>query len=181
VTQLIKNLKTAISVLLFTTFALTSVQGVEQSVFPKMSSVDAESLSEKTLILPRDLPGEKTLILIAFARKQQTNIDTWINGMNLKAAKFAWIETPVIDPFYGLFSGFIQRGMRKGIPDAADRERTVTIFTSRADFLKSLGLPDSTDNIYVVVVDRAGNVLAKAEGDYSASKGDSLLEAFVTR
>jgi hypothetical protein len=170
----IKHLKTALAVLLLFCLAFANAQ----STIPKMSTVEAETLSEKALILPRDLPGEKTLILIAFARKQQSNIDTWINGMNLKEAKFAWIETPVIDPFYGFFSGFIQRGMRKGIPDSADRERTVTIFTSRIEFLKSMGLPESTDNIYAVVVDRSGNVLSKAEGDYTAMKAETLLSGF---
>jgi hypothetical protein len=169
----IKHLKTAFAVVLLSYLALANAQPNP----PKMVTVEAETLSEKSLVLPRDLPGEKTLILIAFARKQQTNIDTWINGMNLKEAKFAWIETPVIDPFYGLFSGFIQRGMRKGIPDSTDRERTVTIFTSRVEFLKGLGLSESTDNIYAIVADRAGNVLAKAEGDYSASKAEALLKA----
>jgi hypothetical protein len=173
----IKNLNTVIAVLLLSYMAFVGAQ----SNAPKMSAVEAETLSEKSLVLPRDLPGEKTLILIAFARKQQTNIDTWINGMNLKEAKFAWIETPVIDPFYGLFSGFIQRGMRKGIPDSADRERTVTIFTSRVEFLKSMGLPESTDNIYAVVVDRSGNVLSKAEGDYSATKAETLLLGFTAK
>jgi hypothetical protein len=172
----IKYLKTALAVLLFVNLAFANAQ----PNLPKMSTVEAETLSEKALVLPRDLPSEKTVILIAFARKQQINIDTWINGMNLKEAKFAWIETPVIDPFYGLFSGFIQRGMRKGIPDSADRERTVTIFTSRVEFLKSMGLPESTDSIYAVVVDRAGNVLSKAEGNYSAVKAEALLSAFKT-
>jgi hypothetical protein len=173
----IKILKTVVAVLLLSHLAFVNAQ----SNAPKMSAVEAETLSEKSLVLPRDLPGEKTLILIAFARKQQSNIDTWINGMNLKEAKFAWIETPVIDPFYGFFSGFIQRGMRKGIPDSADRERTVTIFTSRVEFLKSMGLPESTDNIYAVVVDRSGNVLSKAEGDYTASKAETLLSGFKAK
>jgi hypothetical protein len=171
--KIIKILKTAVSVVLLSYLAFTNAQPSA----PKMVTVEAETLSEKSLVLPRDLPGEKTLILIAFARKQQTNVDTWINGMNLKDAKFAWIETPVIDPFYGLFSGFIQRGMRRGIPDSMDRERTVTIFTSRVEFLKSLGLPESTDNIYAIVADRTGSVLAIAEGDYSASKAEALLKA----
>jgi hypothetical protein len=173
----IKHLKTATTAFLLVYLAFANAQ----SNVPKMSTVEAETLSEKSLVLPRDLPGEKTLILIAFARKQQSNVDTWINGMNLKEAKFAWIETPVIDPFYGLFSGFIQRGMRKGIPDSTDRERTVTIFTSRVEFLKSMGLPESTDNIYAVVVDRAGNVFSKAEGDYSSSKAETLLSGLNAR
>jgi hypothetical protein len=154
-----------------------SAQNTPAAAAPKMPVVEAETLNEKSLALPRDLPGEKTLVLIAFSQAQQKNVDTWIDGMNLNAVNFAWIETPVIDPLYGFFSGFIQNGMRKGIPDLKARERTVTIFTKRADFLIAMGLPASTNTIYAVVVDRAGNILARAEGDFAAQKAIGLLAA----
>jgi hypothetical protein len=147
------------------------------SVAPKMPTVEADTLNEKSLMLPRDLPGEKTLVLIAFAESQQKNVDTWIAGLNLNTANFSWIETPVIDPLYSFFSGFIQNGMRKGIPDLQARARTVTIFTKRADFLKAMGLPESTNTIYAIVVDRTGNILARAEGDFASQKASVLLAA----
>jgi hypothetical protein len=143
----------------------------------KMPTIEAETLNEKTLQLPRDLPAEKTLVLMAFSQAQQKNVDTWIAGMNLNNANFEWIETPIIDPLYSFFSSFIQNGMRSGIPDLKARARTVTIFTKRAAFLKAMGLPESTDTIYAAVVDRGGNILARVEGDFTSLKAGVLLAA----
>jgi hypothetical protein len=136
----------------------------------KMPPVKAETLAEREVTLPQDLPGEKTLILMAFEQAQQKNVNTWVAGMNLADNPIPWIETPVIDPKNRLFRAFIQGGMRRGIPEQKDRERTITLFTDRAALMVAMGLPEQFNTIYAVVVDRAGNVLLNLEGDYSAEK-----------
>jgi hypothetical protein len=141
-----------------------------------MPSISAETLSERVLTLPQDLPGEKSLVLMAFEQAQQKNIDSWINGLNLKSGSIAWIETPVIEPKNRLFRAFIQGGMRRGIPEVKDRDRTITLFTPRTAFMSAMGLPAEFNTIYAVVVDRAGNTLAYATGDYSAEKAKNLFD-----
>ena len=81
----------------------------------RMPIIKAETLNEREVTLPQDLPGVKTLVLIAFEREQQKNVDTWVNGLSLKSNPFAWIETPVIDPKNPIFRAFINSGMRRGI------------------------------------------------------------------
>jgi hypothetical protein len=144
-----------------------------------MPTIKAETLNEREVTLPQDLPGEKTLVLIAFEREQQKNVDTWVSGLNLKSNPFAWIETPVIDPKNPIFRAFINNGMRRGIPDTDIREKTITLYTNRAEFVKSMGMNPSTSTITAAVVDRKGAVLAKAEGDYSAEKAAALLAALA--
>ncbi len=68
--------------------------------------------------------------------------------------------------------------MRIGIRDEAMRDRVITLYTERAPFLKAMGLPDSTRSIYVVIVSRAGQVLASVEGDYTSEKAAVLAKAF---
>ncbi len=136
----------------------------------KMPLVKAETLAERQVTLPQDLPAEKTLILMAFEQAQQKNVDTWIAGMNLADNPIPWIETPIIEPKNRLFRAFIQGGMRRGIAEQKARDRTITLFTDRSALMTAMGLPEQFNTIYAVVVDRAGNVLVSLEGDYSAEK-----------
>jgi hypothetical protein len=143
----------------------------------KMPSIKTETLAERELTLPQELPGEKSLVFMAFEREQQKNVDTWINGMKLTDSAIPWIETPVINPQNRFFRAFINGGMRRGITDQKSRERTITLYTDRNALLKAMGLPEITSVIYAVVVDRAGNVLASVEGDFTVEKANSLIAA----
>ncbi len=155
------------SVVSITWSALTFAQPAS----PLMPLVSAETLNERAVSLPADLPGEKTLVLMAFEREQQKQIDTWITGLQLQDnTQIEWIETPVIEPKNALFRAFINRGMRSGIKATPMRERTITLFTDRAALLKSMGLNDGTNTIYAAVVDRKGNVLASVSGAFDDEK-----------
>jgi hypothetical protein len=145
----------------------------------QLPTIDAQNLNERALRLPQDLPAEKTLVLIAFERQQQANLDTWIAGLQLNRSPMPWIETPVIDPKNAFVRGFIDSGMRRGIPDTAARERTITLYTDRAAFSKAMGLRDPFKNVYLAVVERSGRVLLLVEGDYSAEKAKLLLQAMA--
>jgi hypothetical protein len=147
----------------------------------RMPVIKTETLSEREVTLPADLPGEKTLVLIAFERVQQKNIDTWVNGLKLKESALPWIETPVIDPQNAFFRALINGGMRGGIPDTAMREKTITLYTDRNAFIKAMALNSGVKSIYAAVVSRAGQVLTLAEGDYSAEKAEALLAALAVK
>ncbi len=147
----------------------------------RMPTVEAESLSETPMTVPAQLPAERTLVLIAFEREQQTVLNTWVAGLNLTDNKLPWIETPVIGKGYGLIRGFINGGMRRGIQDTALRDRTVTLYTDPVALRKDMGLTGDGKTVWVTVVDRAGQVLARAEGNYSADKAKPLLEALQAK
>jgi hypothetical protein len=147
----------------------------------RMPEVSAETLSERKVILPRDLPGERTLVLIAFVGAQQKNVDTWVAGLDLMKSPIPWIETPVIDKPNALYQSIINGGMRMGIPDPKVRDRTITLYTSRNEFIAAMQFKSGQTTIYAAVVDRKGKVWAAAEGDYSAQKAAPLLAALEIR
>jgi hypothetical protein len=93
----------------------------------QMPTIKAQNLNERDFTLPQDLPGHKTLVLIAFERQQQTNVNTWIDGMKLIGSAYAWVETPVIESKNGFMRAFIDGGMRSGIREVTIREKTVTL------------------------------------------------------
>jgi hypothetical protein len=146
-----------------------------------MPTVNAEALSERKVILPRDLPGERTLVLIAFEREQQKNVDTWVTGLNLTKSSIPWIETPVIDAKNPFVQAMINGGMRTGISDPAMRDRTITLYTSRNQLIEAMKFDSGQSTIYAAVVDRKGKVWATSKGDYSAEKAAPLLAALDTR
>ena len=143
--------------------------------FPRLS---ASSLEGKTMRLPEDFAGDRNLLLIAFQREQQQNVDTWLHEMKRfeLSPGFQYYELPTIDRLNPLYRWFINRGMRRGIPDRNARSRTITLYLDKLSFRKALGLPDER-RIYAVLVDRSGQVVWRAEGDFDEARAASLQKA----
>ena len=64
------------------------------------------------------------------------------------------------------------------VRDEVMRNRIITLYTDRFLFLKSMGLPQKTESIFVAIVTQQGKVLASVEGDYSEEKAALLNVAF---
>ena len=144
-----------------------------EGIFPRMT---ATNLEKQTLSLPEDLAGDHNLLLIAFQREQQKNVDTWLHEMKRfeSLPNFRYYELPTIDRLNPIARWFIDSGMRRGIPDREARARTITLYLDKVAFRKELNLPDET-RVYAVLVDQSGRVLWRAEGDFDESKAASLL------
>ncbi|MEM9989813.1 MAG: hypothetical protein AAF723_09880, partial [Pseudomonadota bacterium] len=98
--------------------------GASERVFPTLTAKD---LNKREVTLPRGLPSDPSIVMLAFYRKQQDDLNTWINGMNLKAEDAPpWVELPVVGWHNRLFSRYIDNGMRSGITATEDRARTIT-------------------------------------------------------
>ena len=145
-----------------------------EDTFPKLT---ASNLEKQTFTLPEDFAGDRNLLLIAFQREQQQNVDTWLRQMKRfeSSPGFQYYELPTIDSLDPLFRTFINSGMRRGIPDRNARARTITLYLDKPSFRKALSLPDE-EHIYAILVDRSGRVLWRAEGDFDEAKGASLQE-----
>ena len=141
--------------------------------FPRMQ---VKNLSDEIRTLPADFPGERTLLLIAFQREQQDNLDDWSARLNLRNPDApAWLELPVIDDPGALLRWFVDVGMKNGIADPFVRSQVFSVYTPRAEFIRHLGLP-GTDQVHLVVADRSGNILCRVSGDWSEQK-EHLLRA----
>ena len=111
--------------------------GSTLGTFPKLT---AANLQKKTLSLPEDFAGERNLLLIAFQRKQQKNVDTWLREMKRfeSTPDFHYYELPTLGKLNPIARWFINRGMRSGIPDPEARARTITLYLDKAEFKKAL-------------------------------------------
>jgi hypothetical protein len=144
---------------------------------PRMPSIKAENLNERVVTLPADLPGERTLVLMAFLREQQPDVNTWIEGMKLVDSKLPWVEVPVVGAGGRLWQGLVNAGMRTGIREESMRERVITLFTDRLALLRALDLPGEGKVVLALVMNRSGEVLAQVQGRHSDDKANLLLAA----
>ncbi|HEX4843788.1 MAG TPA: hypothetical protein VFV57_08950 [Limnobacter sp.] len=142
---------------------------------PRLPTLQAQDLNEKTYTLPTDLPGPHTLVLVAFKREQQALVDTWINGLQLKNPNSAyhWIELPVLENYGGWFQWFVDNGMRRGIQGQYNREKVITVYTNKETFRQSTGIANE-DTIHLLVTTPKGEIVTHLQGAYSADKAQVL-------
>jgi hypothetical protein len=144
--------------------------------FPQLK---ASNLESREFNLPQDFAGERNLVLIAFQREQQAQLDTWLKEMKRFQEVdpgFQYYELPTIEKMNSFMRWFIDSGMRRGIPDKNARARTITLYIDKKPFLESLQLP-SEKTVYALLVDRSGTVLWRAEGTFDEAKGENLRKA----
>jgi len=151
---------------------------IRMSHFPP---VNASNLEKREFSLPTDFEGDRNLVLVAFERQQQKDVDTWLDEMkpfeDLDPA-FRYYELPTIERPNAFTRWFIDSGMRHGIPDHKARERTITLYLDKKAFCDALLITDQK-KIYAFLIDRSGKVMWKAEGDFDAAKGESLRVALM--
>ena len=87
-------------------------------------------------------------------------------------------ELPVLSSVYGPARWFIDGGMTRGIPDAAARARTITVYTDVGKVVDNLGL-GGTDTIAVLTVERSGRILARETGGFEERKAERLAAALA--
>ena len=57
----------------------------------KLPNLAVEDLNGRTLDLPSDLPGNPTIVFIAFKQNQQPLINAWVESLDLQAQTgLAW-------------------------------------------------------------------------------------------
>ncbi len=138
--------------------------------------VEGSNLEGERFALPSDFKGELNVVLVAFKREQQSDVDSWMPALKTMAGARGDLriyEIPTLGRRYRLMRSFIDRGMRSGIPDQAVRSATITLYIDKSPFRKALKLADE-DRIYVLLVDRDGRVHWRADGRFDEKSAAEL-------
>jgi len=160
--------------------ALSLALASDTVTFPTVTS---ENLEGRMLTLPRDFGGVRNVVFVAFLRKQQDDVDTWVPFVKQALGRHPgndYYEIPTIKRMIAPMRWMINRGMKGGIDDRSARDRTVTLYIDKAPFKQALGITDE-NVIQVLVVDRAGQVLWRTAGVFDAEKGKALDAALAGR
>ena len=142
---------------------------------PKVTTKDLNGVS-------RTLPnGRLNILLIAYQRWQQLEVDTWIPALNALERVHEgvdYFELPVVGEMNTLGRRSLDFFMRQGIPDRQVRSRTLTFYVDTMGFREPLRIPDE-EHVAVVLVDVDGLVLWRASGPHSAGAEQSLRAALA--
>jgi len=148
--------------------------------FPEVSG---RNLKRKKLTFPAEFPASYTIVLMAFYRQQQADIDTWMPFANQVEDEYqdvAYVELPVVYRMGPVGQFMLNEGMRAGIPDAKARERTITLYLEKSKFLGQMGIT-SQEQVQVLLVETDGKILFKESGRFTPEKGQRLIEALKLR
>jgi len=145
----------------------------------RFPGITGTNLLRQKLTLQVIRQGELNILFIAFQQWHQAWVDSWVPTARQLEQVFPGVqfyELPVIWKMNRFSQTFINEGMRAGIPNQATRQKTITLYTDKGAFRQALDLPNE-ESIYVLLVDRQGNVLWRTEGAYSEEKGEALKKA----
>ncbi len=161
-------------------FALALATPTESSVMGRFPTFISQTLLHQPLTLPAGLPADRTLALISFKGAHRAETESWIKGLNLRNDQsISWMRIPVInDPGTQTARSAVENKLLQRYSGDAERARLVPLFADRSSFVRSTGL-GGTEQAYAMVVNREGNVLAWAEGEFDADKAEVLREALL--
>jgi hypothetical protein len=119
----------------------------------RLAEVHGRALDGTPYRLPEQLPGEHTLVILAFRQRHQPDVDRWIElaiDLGVPASPFgatrpmstAVIEVPLLGRRWLPARRFIDGGMASGIADPVVLARTITAYTDPVAFLLACGLGD---------------------------------------
>jgi hypothetical protein len=153
----------------------------ESNVMGRLPTISTKRLDQQPLVLPGQLPAERSLALVAYTKHQREEVQSWIDGMQLTAdSPLPWFRLSVLnDPGSDIARSQVEQKLLARYPKS-ERSRLVPVFTNREAFARAAGMP-GTDHAAVLVLDRDGHVLARAVGAFDESKATALRETLLAR
>jgi hypothetical protein len=142
----------------------------------RFPSVAGQALSGETVRIPEDLIGAPALLLCAYRRGTQPDIDRWAAFAGREAAWLAVYELPIIPSVvWRPFQGMIDGGMRGGVP-RRQWSSVVTLYEQGGKARAFLGDHGGL-HATVVLLDADGVVTFFETGGYREATAKGLVEA----
>ena len=160
--------------------ALALAAPSESNVMGRLPILTAKRLDQQQIVLPHGLSADRTLALVAFNQGQRAEIDSWVQGLRLKQdPSISWFKMPVLnDPGNDDARSAIEIKLLARHTSERARARFVPVFTNRDAFIRAAGL-SGADHASVLILNREGKVLARAEGHYDEGKALALRQTLL--
>ena len=162
-----------LAILVLLSPALLAVDSNNPPVFPKASG---SNLEKRKFELPRDFEGESNLVIIAFEREQQHDVDAWVTagrGIERTDPAFRYYELAALSRSNPLLRWWLDSAMRSGISDRSVRERTITLYLDKRSFKEKLHI-SGEGTIRALLVRKDGIVVWQSEGVVTEAKLEAL-------
>jgi hypothetical protein len=142
-------------------------------------AVNGSNLNKVEYTLPEDFEAEFNIVVVAFQQWHQRLVNSWVPLLEELTGgnpRVEYYELPTIRKMNFVYRGFIDGGMRAGIPSKDTRGRTITLYIDKDPFKKELAIP-SEENIHLFLVRPSGEILWRSEGPLSEEGAMSLTSA----
>jgi hypothetical protein len=143
-----------------------------ENMFPRLTGTN---LNGNEIVAPHELSGDYKLLLIAFQREQQSEIDTWLSevkDMEARYPAFRYYEIPLIYEAGMVTRLWANNGMRSGIQNETARQKTITVYTDRTQFFELMNM--EKNSIYAVLVNNKNEIIWRAAGPATSEKLQDL-------
>jgi hypothetical protein len=141
-----------------------------------MIQASGESLEGELVTIPQDFTGQNTLLLFGYKQDSQFDIDRWLIGLDMTQTKVAAYEIPTIQGMLPrMFSGFIDGGMRKGIPKKLWKG-VVTVYAD-GDKIQRFTGNLNPNNARVMLLNKQGSIIYFYDRGFSVDALNEVREA----
>ena len=146
--------------------------------FPVVAGRDIDG---NDFVVPTDFAGDLNLVLMAFTREHQYDVNTWLPHVReLESSRqgFRVYEVPTLWEMSWFQRKQLDFWMSTGIREPLARATTITLYTDLQDMQSALAITDF-DTIQVLLVDRDGLVVWRSAGVFSQAKFESMAEVLM--
>ncbi len=147
----------------------------QTNILQAFPAIQAKNLEGKQVAIPDDAKDKVTLVAVAFLRKSQGQLDSWLNPFYEKFGKrddFMFYEVPMIAKGYIFMKPIIDNGMRGGLPQLKHKH-VVTFFGDVNKYSKILNIDPKFGHVFLL--DKEGKIRWQNKG---YSEKDALEEMF---
>lgn len=140
----------------------SKIKADKNNYFPKITGIDLNGEKQE---IPTIFKNKFNLVIIAFKREQQIEVDSWIKAVEPilnENPNLSFYEIPLIYELSVFKRMFLNNGMRFGITDEVARKRTITVYTNRQEFFKITQMKE--EQIYALLIDDNGQIIWREEG-----------------
>ncbi len=147
-----------VAVLLVAGVSLAGQAGASEPVGKIFPRVSGSSLGGEKVVLPDRMAGSPAVLLVAYRRGAQADVDQWREFIESSFPELPWLEVPAISsPIWRPLSGWIDNGMRRGVPRPL-WPKVVTLYGDAKIVEEFLGRAPAPVT-HVVVLDSSGRVV----------------------
>jgi hypothetical protein len=161
------NTKLSSFAIILISMFLLAMQNSPRTKFP---SLTAETLAGNKITLPEAVKGKKAFLVIAFERKAQSQADDWyeVYAKQFQAEGYVFYELPMISSMWKWMSGFIDSGMRSGVP-SYKHNNVATYYGPLDEYIKAFGVKDRS-LVYVFTLNEQGEIVGRTSGGVEPGK-----------
>ena len=143
----------------------------------RFARMAARDLERRPRSLPEAFTGRWNLVLVAFRREHQSDVDTWTSWQSTvgeEHREFECYEVPVLAVRWLPMRRAIDGGMAYAVGDAAIKQRTMTVYTNVARAAHALDI-DDTSVITALLVDGTGTIRWRTTGPATPEATASVM------